>query len=354
MVSRGRGDRRSGIGGGLGRVAGNSRPRGVEGVARKEGFGVCSGWKGPRVRGGVEKDRVGAAGGGRGDGRGGKGVVGGAEGAPQEEEGGEEKRESGSRCVESRRRKCGGDGEVGEGVGGGVVGEVVGGGVVAREWSCPAEIGGRELAHLGRWRRKETSSAVRALVEPVEVAAEGTTEAATTMPREAAEVATTPRVRSKEREGEPSSVGTEQREARLSGLSEESADVSAWFEGVGEGEAGLESPREREGAAPQGAARLGGSPQGTAARCVREGLPIWARRIWRRGKRRAISCGGGRGRRREGGRFFVEGAGAVSPLEKQEGIPKKGRVPRPPIHGLPCFGQGRVPRHADRDALLPS
>ena len=83
----------------MGRIAGNSGPRGVEGVAREEGFGMCSGWKGSRVRGGVEKDRVGAADSGRGDGGGGKGVAGGAEGAPQEEEGGEEEEESGSRLL---------------------------------------------------------------------------------------------------------------------------------------------------------------------------------------------------------------------------------------------------------------
>ena len=80
-------------------------------------------------------------------------------------------------------------------------------------------------------------------------------------------------------------MGTEQREARLSELTEGSADISAWFEGIGEEGLGLEEPRGREGAAPQGAARLDGSPQGAAARPLREGIAMLAMMIWRRGRR---------------------------------------------------------------------
>ena len=81
-------------------------------------------------------------------------------------------------------------------------------------------------------------------------------------PREVSEAAVTPRVMSEGLEREPSSVGTERREARLSELTEGSADISAWFGGVGEEDLGLEEPQGREGAAPQGA----------AARPVREGI----------------------------------------------------------------------------------
>ena len=96
--------------------------------------------------------------------------------------------------------------------------------------------------------------------------------AETAPPREVSEAAVTPRMASERQEGEPSSVGTEQREARMSELTEGSADISAWFGGIGDEELGLEEPRGREGAAPQGAAQLDGSPQGAAARPVREGI----------------------------------------------------------------------------------
>ena len=139
-----------------------------------------------------------------------------------------------------------------------------------RGWSCPEGTGEWELAHLVFWREGRASSVEESTVGPSGVGEEETAEAEP--PREVSEAAVTPRMVSEGLEGEPSSVGTEQREARLSELTEGSADISAWFGGVEEGDLGLEEPQGREGAAAQGAALLGGSPQGAAARPVREGI----------------------------------------------------------------------------------
>ena len=153
---------------------------------------------------------------------------------------------------------------------------------------------------------ERTSSVEEATVGPSGVAAEETAEAEP--PREVSEAATTPRVVSEGREGEPSSVGTEQREARLSELTEGSADVSAWFGGLERKNLGW---RSQEGGREL---RRKVRHSSTGRRKVRRpvpygrGSPMRAMMIWRRG-RRSDFVWRERRSRKGGKKISVEGAG---------------------------------------------